>query len=82
MKMFRRCKEDPKYNVAANCGDQVTGEDYLRLDVDGWLEDCVTMAYLNSMVMGSTHIDDKRFIIRDSQIWKSANSLTMLNFLD
>ena len=73
--MFRKCKEDPVYKMATNCGDQITEEDYLRFDGDGWLDDCAIVVYLNEMIMSSTHIDDKRFIILDSQILKYANSL-------
>ena len=73
--MFRRCKEDPEYKKATNCGDQISAEDYLCLDGDGWLDDCDIMSCLNSMVINSTHINGKRFILLDIQIWNFENSL-------
>ena len=72
--MFQRCNNDPQYKVRAFCGIQLQVEDYLRLGCTAWLDDSAIEAFFNRMIMKSTHLANRAFIITGSQHWKFAQS--------
>ena len=50
--------------------DFIDSKDYLRLKEDCWLDDTVIESFLKAIATKSTNIQDYRFAILESQLWK------------